>query len=104
MNKSSFFGQDLWIQYAPEFESVEDVSAKLTSRQIAVKKRLEELAIERPDEMVHEYKKRGRIPVEKMTTGGLLGEEEAIPAGDFVNVKKKQQEKERKDNEGMNFQ
>ena len=41
MNKSSFFGQDLWIQYAPEFESVEDVSAKLTSRQIAVKKRLE---------------------------------------------------------------
>ena len=43
MNKSSFFGQDLWIQYASEFESVEDVSAKLQSRQIAVKKRLEEL-------------------------------------------------------------
>ena len=40
MNKSSFFGQDLWIQYAPEFESVEDVSAKLQSRQIEVKKRL----------------------------------------------------------------
>ena len=54
--------------------------------------------------MVHEYKKRGRIPVEKMTTSGLLGEEEAIPAGDFVNVKEKQQDKEVKAIEGMNLQ
>ena len=42
--------------------------------------------------------------IELITTSGLLGEEEAIPAGDFVNVKEKQQEKERKENEGMNFQ
>lgn len=88
MNKTSFFGQDLWIQYAPEFESPDDVLAKLNSRRIAIKKRLEELVIERPDEMVHEYKRKGRIPVESMTTSGLLGKEEAIPAGDYVQSTK----------------
>ena len=88
MNKTSFFGQDLWIQYAPEFESPDDVLAKLNSRRSAIKKRLEELVIERPDEMVHEYKRKGRIPVESMTTSGLLGKEEAIPAGDYVQSTK----------------
>lgn len=88
MNKTSFFGHDLWIQYAPEFESPEDVLLKLQSRRIAVKKRLDELVIERPDEMVHQYKKKGRIPVELMTTSGLLGEEEAIPASDYADYLK----------------
>ena len=86
MNKTSFFGQDLWIQYAPEFETPEDVQLKLAGRRIAIQKRLDELVVERPDELVHEYKRKGRIPLEKMTTSGLLGEEEAIPASDYIEL------------------
>lgn len=104
MNKTSFFGQDLWIQYAPEFESPDDVLAKLNSRRIAIKKRLEELVIERPDEMIHEYKRKGRIPVESMTTSGLLGEEEAIPAGDFVHLIKQESDTNESSIEGVNKQ
>ena len=86
MNKTSFFGQDLWIQYAPEFETPEDVQFKLAGRRIAIQKRLDDLVIERPDEEIHEYKRKGRIPLERMTTSGLLGEEEAIPASDYIDL------------------
>lgn len=55
MNKSSFFGKDLWIQYAPEYESLEDTQRKLNGRRFAVRQRLEELVVERPDETIHEY-------------------------------------------------
>ena len=86
MNKTSFFGQDLWIQYAPEFESAADVLTKLKGRKIAIRKRLEELAVERPDEIVRQYKRKARIPIDFISTGALLGEEEAIPAKDYVEL------------------
>ena len=88
MNKTSFFGQDLWIQYAPEYESVEDTKLKLDGRRIAVRQRLEELVVERPDETVHEYKRKLRIPVALMSTGGLMDMEEAKPADDYVELQR----------------
>lgn len=88
MNKTSFFGQDLWIQYAPEYESIEDTRLKLDGRRLAVRQRLEELVVERPDETVHEYKRKLRIPVALMSTGGLMDMEEAKPADDFVELQK----------------
>lgn len=104
MNKTSFFGQDLWIQYAPEFETSEDVFVKLSSRRIAIKKRLDDLVVERPDELVHQYKRRGRIPLEQMTTSGLLGDEEAIPAPDYLAVQTAPKHPEQPPTEGVNTQ
>lgn len=86
MNKSSFFGKDLWIQYAPEYESLEDTQRKLNGRRFAVRQRLEELVVERPDDTVHEYKRKLRLSVSEMTTSGLLDMEEARPADDFVEL------------------
>ena len=83
MNKTSFFGQDLWIQYAPEYENVEDVEKKLKGRKIAVAKRLEELILERQHVDYHDSKPLGKIPLKLLSTGGLLGQEEAIPAPDY---------------------
>lgn len=86
MNKTSFFGQDLWIQYAPEYESVQDVEWKLRGRKIAVMKRLEELVVERREIDIHDSKKKGKIPLRLLSTAGLLGEEEAMPANDYLEV------------------
>ena len=86
MNKSSFFGKDLWIQYAPEYESHEDTQRKLNGRRFAVRQRLEELVVERPDETIHEYKRKLRLSVSEMTTSGLMGTEEARPADDFIEL------------------
>ena len=86
MNKTSFFGQDLWIQYAPECESVEDVEKKLKGRKIAVAKRLEELILERQHIDYHDSKPMRKIPLKLLSTGGLLGQEEAIPAPDYSQL------------------
>ena len=86
MNKTSFFGQDLWIQYAPEYEDVQDVEWKLRGRKLAVMKRLEELVIERRDIDIHDSKPMGKIPLRLLSTAGLLGEEEATPANDYLEV------------------
>lgn len=86
MNKSSFFGKDLWIQYAPEYESLEDTQRKLNGRRFAVRQRLEELVVERPDETIHEYKRKLRLSVSEMTTSGLMETEEARPADDFIEL------------------
>ena len=86
MNKTSFFGQDLWIQYAPEYEDVQDVEWKLRGRKIAVMKRLEELVVERREIDIHDSKKKGKIPLRLLSTAGLLGEEEAMPANDYLEV------------------
>ena len=112
MNKTSFFGQDLWVQYAPEYESVDDTKLKLDGRRIAVRQRLEELVVERPDETIHEYKRKLRIPVALMSTGGLMDMEEAKPADDYVELQRglelktvhKSQEIGIKEVEGMNTQ
>ena len=82
MNKSSFFGQDLWIQYAPEYETPEDTLLKLTGRRTAVRQRIAELVIERPNTSVRGYRRQARLPVSMMTTGGLLDDEQALPAYD----------------------
>ena len=112
MNKTSFFGQDLWVQYAPEYESVDDTKLKLDGRRIAVRQRLEELVVERPDETVHEYKRKLRIPVALMSTGVLMDMEEAKPADDYVELQRgtelktdnKSHESGTKEVEGMNKQ
>lgn len=83
MNKSSFFGQDLWIQYAPEYETPEDTFLKLNGRRTAVRQRISELVTERPNVPIRGYYRRqARLPVSMMTTSGLLDDEQALPAYD----------------------
>ena len=88
LNKSSFFGQDLWVQYAPEYESREDVQQKLDSRKIAVLQRLEELKVERPDSEIHKPKRANHL-FAKVETPEFTEQEEPRPAGDFVFVPQK---------------
>ena len=85
LNKSSFFGQDLWVQYAPEYETREDVQQKLDSRKIAVLQRLQELQIERPDSEIHKPKRANHL-FAKVETPEYAEREEPRPAGDFVFV------------------
>ena len=89
LNKSSFFGQDLWVQYAPEYETREDVQQKLDSRRIAVLQRLEELKVERPDSEIHKPKRANHL-FAKVETPEYTEREEPRPAGDFVFVPQKQ--------------
>ena len=89
MNKSSFFGQDLWIQYAPEYETPEDTFLKLNGRRAAVRQRITELTAERPEVPVRGYRRQVRLPVSMMTTGGLLDDEQALPAYDGYDNKLK---------------
>ena len=88
LNKSSFFGQDLWVQYAPEYESREDVQQKLDSRKIAVLQRLEELKVERPDSEIHKPKRANHL-FAKVETPEFTEQEEPRAAGDFVFVPQK---------------
>ena len=91
LNKSSFFGQDLWVQYAPEYETREDVQQKLDSRKIAVRQRLEELRIERPDSEIHKPKRANHL-FAKVETPEWTEQEEPRPAGDFVFSLSKQKQ------------
>lgn len=40
MNKTSFYGNDLFIMYAPEYETVEDTISKLEYRNEIVNQRI----------------------------------------------------------------
>ena len=76
------------MQYAPEYETREDVQQKLDSRKIAVLQRLEELKVERPDSEIHKPK-RANHPFAKVETPEYTEREEPRPAGDFVFVPQK---------------
>lgn len=95
MNKSSFFGQDLWIQYAPEYEAPEDTFLKLNGRRTAVRQRIAELVTERPEAPIRGYRRQARLPTSMMTTGGLLDDEQALPAYDGCDDKLKIDEMDR---------
>ena len=105
MNKTSFYGQDLWIQYAPEYETVEDVRSKLEGRRIAVLQRLEELAVERPDDEIHNPTPQSSILRKLFTpTNELTEQAEPRPAGDWVPAVQPALEEVARPSEGQNKQ